>query len=940
METRGRSRHISPAAYARANKYNHTQTTSTTPTIHTIVLTTSSAPTPTPSICGRPATAISVAAGCSVHAPQPVRAALPATPTTPRRNDVSSDTYHSSVRSFSSTMWLLPRTPSPDPKLGVASSSRLMLPSATASCFNIPNNLDEFLDYSPSCSPYATVPSGPLTPPDSESSEWDKQRYCDSPPPLPPKSIQDQMQDAYALDNMHLAKVLLLKLRGIEVTSDDDPRIEEIQDADFSDAFVPPGGLQLSPEDEERYQEGLRREREHRRRVQREARLRACEKVWESSARCLREEKVKVTRRKEDEMKERRRMEIEARGREREAREREIERQADTVARYTRQLKVSSYSNQRTKLSYGSLPVSATRSALLKTNPPPPTFQYAVMPPVHTLASARHFVSPPSSPPKGKSPLDSPHRAMKELTAMNEQTISFATVVTRMHGPLFPEDDEDNDRDGGSGSLGSSGSGSVRRLVIQKRTAAQMQLFEDLLKRDVSQWEERSSLSTSSPSERPKVVAPRRKSSAECPACSLSLASTTTLVPSPSIASAGSSHTLVSATSNHRNSWFSSISSILSTPSLVSSSSVSSTSSALPSTPTSSPILPRATTSHPNNTYAKPSAIPSSSSIPSSSLQKEPSTRFVHTHHTCEHSKLVPLSSTDFHPLSPPSPSPLGYSTITLSQSPARPRGRPLTRTSTLTSTLTVKPSHLTTPAVRSSSSPSPTPTQGEREGEGLVWKMSQGLSRFVSMAAQFQRAYVKATMFSAGSDLYSERDWGFADSSTSRSYSRSRSQVRSEEDIWASRGRTREKRGSRLRPQGYRVSPIDVHVFLSDSSNNDPTPNRPLLPLNTLSSSDSPTSNTRPLRFPQPPAIPRSPFRSEPPPHELTQRFRPIANPLLLRMRAVQNVVCARAGVRLEDGNLREKVVGVAWDGIGRSGLGWENRFCSCGETEEFKEM
>lgn len=891
-----------------------------------------------------------------------MRAATPATPTTPRHGDVSSGTYRSSVTSFSSTMWQLPRTPSPDPQLGVASSSRLMLPSATASCFNIPNNLSELLDYSPSCSPApslppsptgsftlrtnssstlscspsdATLPSGPLTPPDSESGEWDNNRYCDSPPPLPPKSIQDQMQDAYALDNMHLAKVLLLKLRGIEVTSDDDPRIAQIKDVDFSDAFVPPGGLQLSPEDEERYQEGLRREREHRRRVQREARLRACERVWESSVRCFREERNKVTRRKEEVMKERRRMEIEARGREREAREREIERQADTLARYTRQLKVSTCSNQRTRLSYGSLPVSSTRSALLKATPSPaPTFKYAIMPPVHTLTSARHTISPPSSPPKGKSPLDSPHRALKELTAMSEQRVPFGTVVMRMHGPLFPEDDEDNDRDGVSGSLGSSGSGSVRRLLVQRRTATQIQLFEELLKRDVSRWEERTSPSTS-PTTRPKVVAvPRRKTSAECPACSLSLASAETFAPKPdpSTASTSSSHTLAATSSTRPNSWFSSISSILSTPSLTSSSSISSTESALPSTPISSPTLPRATTSKPNTSQssAKPPAIPSSS-IPTSPTL----TRFVHTHHTCEHSKFVPLSSTDVHPLSPSSPSPLGHSIVPpspQSHPQSRPRGRPLTRTSTLTSILTVKPTHpssLGITAVRSSSSPSPTPTtQGEREGEGLVWKMSKGLSRFVEMAAQFQRAYVKATMFSAGSDLYSERDWGFADPSVSRSYSRSRtrtrSRVRSEEDVWARRGRTRERRGLKLRPEGYRVTSIDVQTFLSDSLVGDPTPNRPLLPLNTLSSSAS-SSNSRPLRFPHPPSIPRSPFRSEPPPHELTQRFRPIANPLLLRMRAVQNLVCARAGVRLEDANLREKVVGVAWDGIGRSGLGWE---------------
>lgn len=88
---------------------------------------------------------------------------------------------------------------------------------------------------------------------------------------------------------------------------------------------------------------------------------------------CLREEKNKQ---KEEELKARKRMEIEA---EVSAREREIERQEDTLiltlVRYTSQLKVFTCLNYRTLLSYGSLPISANRSALLKPIPQPaPTF--------------------------------------------------------------------------------------------------------------------------------------------------------------------------------------------------------------------------------------------------------------------------------------------------------------------------------------------------------------------------------------------------------------------------------------------------------------------------------------------------------------------------------------------------------------------------------------
>ena len=69
---------------------------------------------------------------------------------------------------------------------------------------------------------------------------------------------------------------------------------------------------------------------------------------------------------------------------------------------------------------------------------------------------------------------------------------------------------------------------------------------------------------------------------------------------------------------------------------------------------------------------------------------------------------------------------------------------------------------------------------------------------------------------------------------------------------------------------------------------------------------------------FPAPPPIPRSPFRPPYTPDTLTSRLRPVANPLLLRLRALQNV--CRAELAVPD--VREKVVGVAWEGIGRSGL------------------
>ena len=84
-------------------------------------------------------------------------------------------------------------------------------------------------------------------------------------------SLQDQMQQAYAAcqttclpspgknlcrcPNMHRARVLYLKTQGIDVTSDDDPRIDQVRDEDF--VFAPGGEFVLDEEslamlDEER----------------------------------------------------------------------------------------------------------------------------------------------------------------------------------------------------------------------------------------------------------------------------------------------------------------------------------------------------------------------------------------------------------------------------------------------------------------------------------------------------------------------------------------------------------------------------------------------------------------------------------------------------------------------------------------------------------------
>ncbi|KAF8204281.1 hypothetical protein K438DRAFT_1964642 [Mycena galopus ATCC 62051] len=88
----------------------------------------------------------------------------------------------------------------------------------------------------------------------------------------------------------HLAKILLLRLQGIEVTSDSDPRIAAVRDEDFDACFVPFGPLddgrgphshqisvQAAPDPEARRAEALR----------------AKERLWESEARRFTEERCK-----------------------------------------------------------------------------------------------------------------------------------------------------------------------------------------------------------------------------------------------------------------------------------------------------------------------------------------------------------------------------------------------------------------------------------------------------------------------------------------------------------------------------------------------------------------------------------------------------------------------------------------------------------------------
>ena len=123
----------------------------------------------------------------------------------------------------------------------------------------------------------------PVTPPEFSLDYYDS-------PPTPPQSLEDQIHEAYALDNIHLAKILYLKLQGIYVVDDSDPRIEQVREEDF-----PFGTLALDEEDERSLKE---KERHRRRDQQRANQLAQCERAWDQSTVEYRQQCLLVQQRK------------------------------------------------------------------------------------------------------------------------------------------------------------------------------------------------------------------------------------------------------------------------------------------------------------------------------------------------------------------------------------------------------------------------------------------------------------------------------------------------------------------------------------------------------------------------------------------------------------------------------------------------------------------
>ncbi|KAK7058658.1 hypothetical protein VNI00_002294 [Paramarasmius palmivorus] len=265
----------------------------------------------------------------------------------------------------------------------------------------------------------------------------------------PPLTLQDQLHVAYALDDIHLAKILLLKLKGIEVTSDSDPRIAAVKPEDFDECFIPAGGL-MSPEDEEAIKEMQRAERErlrvgneHRRRKEREEaeqRRRRdwevhCEKIWEGEKKRLREEKEFLEKKREEE-----RRKWEEAERRRKTRERETtERRANVQGRYS-----ARSSATKPKLSYASLSTerSGTSSSSSTTTQDKYLYSFMPVPKVPPPPRRRRAVHQPasidistSSPSFSNSQPERPN----QLPGTSVSTIIYPHDASTLLRPSHPE---------------------------------------------------------------------------------------------------------------------------------------------------------------------------------------------------------------------------------------------------------------------------------------------------------------------------------------------------------------------------------------------------------------------------------------------------------------------------------------------------------------------
>ncbi|KAI5998010.1 hypothetical protein EDD15DRAFT_2386765 [Pisolithus albus] len=313
-------------------------------------------------------------------------------------------------------------------------------------------------------------------------------------PPSPPSSLEDQIQVAYALDDIRLAKTLLLKLKGIDVTSDDDPRIDQVRDEDFDVYFVPSGPLILEEADRKAMEETQRKQRECAERSRRSMRLKACERVWEEQKQRLQADKLAAVRRREQQLA---------------AAEDERRRAVQRQQRYSRaRIERYSYSNPAREET---------------------PFQYSFMVP-----------NKPTGPTATRQFAQSPKAAGKQAaTESPRHTVCFKEVIKSMNGRLFPPDVSEQVEDARRIAGLSSSSNSTRH---RRRTSARAELLDDLLQPVERKGNRRKAPASDPPSRR---AANLTQSVARDPA----------LIPSTQ--SSESLASISSPLSSRSNSWFS-----------------------------------------------------------------------------------------------------------------------------------------------------------------------------------------------------------------------------------------------------------------------------------------------------------------------------------------------------------------------------------------------
>lgn len=224
--------------------------------------------------------------------------------------------------------------------------------------------------------------------------------------------------------------------------------------------------------------------------------------------------------------------------------------------------------------------------------------------------------------------------------------------------------------------------------------------------------------------------------------------------------------------------------------------------------------------------------------------------------------------------------------------------------------TLEDSPLYVAPARYRSPSPPKESPRTKSFIGSTIAKRMGTSVSSFLDIASQFQAAYMRATVFSV--NLHAESIYSYEGRS-----SRSRSLSSSDDGDELC-----------LKPVGYRVKTHDLKVFANFEQEDQDGVDRSV----SLTPMLSPMERTRstPISRSSSPITP-SPLRPREPPTCLQYRIRPIGNPVLLRLRALQNVCCVdnlEWQGRAKEGTLgfgKERLTGVAFEGIGRSGLAWE---------------